>query len=359
MKKDSFLIRNCAVAVCALIVLTGTGFITFIRHFREIQEEIENTAKQYDNLVDKSEAVVEQSDDAFNSRLAFRKYFAALDSNMKYYLTGDFASNQVLLGKEDWLFYKTTSDGDPIADYVGEEQYSEEKMEKTAQNMKRFQRMLQRKGIELVIFIAPNKEEIYQQYLPDSIQKVNKKNRTDRLVEYLRETTEIPIVYPKEELYKAAQTEVLYYKNDTHWNQKGAFVGTQVLLEQVYGKEKKSVSEQDFQTVTLDRADPNYNDLSRMVGMDWKFYDTETYEIVSSGEEKIEEKVLLIGDSFGVSLVPCLREVFQEVDYCQRDSESTGILTQIKPDVVILEYVERYTGNMEEFTWEDVSFRGR
>lgn len=357
MKKDSFLIRNCVVSACLLLVLTGTGCATLIRHFPEIHEEIQEAAKQQKELTKKMEAVIEESDEALNNRLAFRKYFATLDSNMKYYLTGDFASNQVLLGEEEWLFYKTTSDGDPIKDYIGEELYSEEKMQKMTWNMKHFQQVLLRKGIKLVIFIAPNKEEVYSRYLPDTIQKVNEKNRTDVLVDYLRENTDIPIVYPKEELCQAAETEMLYYKNDTHWNQKGAFIGTQELLSEVYGKEKRELSEQPFRTVLLEKKDPNYNDLSRIVGMDWKFYDRESYEIASTGtEEKIDDKVFLIGDSFGAAFVPCLQQVFEEVTYCHRYSQNMGLLQQKKPDVVILEYVERYTEKMDEFVWDNVRF---
>ncbi len=357
MKKDSFFIRNCAVTVCALSILGVTGFATCIRNFREIQEEIVQTADQYPDLIQKTEAVIEKTDDALSERLAFRRYFASLDSNLKYFLTGGFASNQVLLGKENWLFYKTTTDGDPMADYIGKERYSEEKMRETAWNMEHFQTMLERKGIRFAIAIIPNKEEVYGRYLPDTIQKEEEKNRTDLLVEYLRAETDIPIIYPKEELCSQGETQMLYYKNDTHWNQKGAFVTTQVLLEQLYGREKTALSDQNFETVTLQKADPNYNDLSRMVGMDWKFYDTESYEIIrDQDKEKIEETVLLVGDSFGAAFLPCLQEEFEEVQYCRRDEETNGILETLKPDLVILEYVERYTGEMDEFVWDKVSF---
>lgn len=356
MKKESYFIRNCVVAVCILTILTGTGAVTLIRHFREIQTEISDAALAHRSLVEKKEAIVEKTDEALDGNLAFRKYFAALDSNVKYFLTGDFASNQVLIGKNHWLFYKTVLDGDPMADYRGEVQYSEEKMRKTASNMKNFQQVLQRKGIKLAIFIVPNKEEVYAQYLPNTIQKVNEKNRTDLLVEYLRENTEIPIIYPKEELCREAETEMLYYKNDTHWNQKGAFVGTQVLLKQLYGKEQKKLSEQAFQTITLEKADPNYNDLSRMVGMDWKFYDRESYEILAGEKEKLEDKVLLIGDSFGVALTACMQQEFETVEYYHRDENNTGLLERTKPKLVVLEYVERYTEKMDEFSWNNVHF---
>ncbi|MCI7814077.1 MAG: hypothetical protein SO016_00965 [Lachnospiraceae bacterium] len=356
MKKEPYFIRNCVAAVCILVMLTGVGTATVIRHFHQIREEIAQASESSHDLVEKQEAIVQTCDETLESNLVLRKYFATLDSNVKYFLTGDFSSNQVLMGKEDWLFYKTVSDGDPIADYVGEEKYSQEKMQKIAWNMKKFQQTLQRKGIQFVIFIAPNKEEVYAQYLPDTVEKVEEKNRTDLLVEYLREETEIPIIYPKEELCEAAKEEMLYYKNDTHWNQKGAFVGMQVLLEQLYGEKPKSLSEQEFVTVSLERGDPNYNDLSRMIGMDWKFYDQESYQIVLGEEEKKKEKVILIGDSFGVALTSCMEQAFEQVEYYHRDEDNTGILERTKPKLVVLEYVERYSGELEEFSWNNVGF---
>lgn len=356
MKREPLFIRNCIISVCALGILGGTGAVTLIRHFPEIQHEISDTAAHHDDLAKKVTAVIDKSDEVWNSNLAFRKYFSSLDSNMKYYLTGDFDSNQVLLGREDWLFYKTTTDGAPIDDYKGEKQYSEEEMQKMVWNMRHFQQILKKKGMDFVIFIAPNKEEVYSEYLPDTIQKVNEKNRTDLLVEYLREMTDIPVIYPKNELCKAAKTEMLYYKNDTHWNQKGAFIGTQVLLEEVYGKTKKELSDQKFKTIQLEKKDSNYNDLSRMVGMDGKFYDKESYEIIPDKKEKIEESVFLIGDSFGVSFLPCLQQEFEEVTYCHRNSRNMGLLEHTNPDLVILEYVERYTEEMDEFVWDNVRF---
>ena len=50
------------------------------------------------------------------------------------------------------------------------------------------------------------------------------------------------------------------------------------------------------------------------------------------------------------------RRNFEEVTYCHRDSQNMGLLEQKKPDLVILEYVERYTGEMDEFVWDNVRF---
>ena len=41
-------------------------------------------------------------------------------------------------------------------------------MQRTVWNMRHFQQILKKKGIEFAIFIAPNKEEVYSKYLPDT-----------------------------------------------------------------------------------------------------------------------------------------------------------------------------------------------
>ena len=51
----------------------------------------------------------------------------------------------------------------------------------------------------------------------------------DRLVDYLKENTDIRIVYPKQELLKVKEENpdiLLYRKLDTHWNNVGGYIGS-------------------------------------------------------------------------------------------------------------------------------------
>lgn len=51
-----------------------------------------------------------------------------------------------------------------------------------------------------------------------------------QIVDYLREKTDIPIIYPKERSNLLDSGYELYYKTDSHWNQIGGYIGARSLL---------------------------------------------------------------------------------------------------------------------------------
>ena len=73
----------------------------------------------------------------FTNRLFTRTKLIAFNTELTSLLTGGtyMESTQVLLGKNDWLFYKTELDGHPIWDYMGINHFSEEELAKMAANL--------------------------------------------------------------------------------------------------------------------------------------------------------------------------------------------------------------------------------
>ena len=63
-----------------------------------------------------------------NDHAAFRNQFMTLHAGLNYTLFHTVQSGEVLLGKEDWLFYKNVSDSKSLDDYQGLNAYSEEQM---------------------------------------------------------------------------------------------------------------------------------------------------------------------------------------------------------------------------------------
>ncbi len=114
-----------------------------------------------------------------------------------------FESTQVLLGKGNWLFYKSADDGTSIADYQGTGHYSEEKLEEIADNLIKQRDVLAQQEIRFVVYIDPNKEVVYFEYMPDAIYRESTVTRTDELVNYLRVNTDLEVVYPQNELMYA------------------------------------------------------------------------------------------------------------------------------------------------------------
>lgn len=132
------------------------------------------------------------------------------------YMTG----SMVIRGKDNWLFYNAEKQ-QSFNDYLCNNLYEEAELAEITKSYVRLQEKLKELGIELVVFYATNKEQIYPEYMPSSIVPVGTYSRTDQLVDYLRANTDIPTIYTKEALLKEKEGRQLFYKYDTHWNNLG------------------------------------------------------------------------------------------------------------------------------------------
>ena len=289
------------------------------------------------------------------------------DSIFTYYVLGEIQSIQVLEGKDNWLFYKSTNDGDPIADYEGTNLYSAEEMKNTLDAIVYTQSQLESKGIELAILIAPNKENIYSEFMPDTYSH-SEVSATDIMIDYLYNNG-VNIISPKENLLSAHLDTDVYYRYDTHWNKLGGYIGVRDTLAS-WGIDIPELSERDITTKNL-RDDYHYCtncDLAEMVGLMSVFNDEIEYEIkdtvavdwdkfeaeynmeelshFSNDDAEIQANLLLVGDSFRAAMIPSLSEIFSDLYVVHKLHYTPEILDIAEPDYIIAEYVERYSSEL-------------
>ena len=155
----------------------------------EIQKEKQNKNK------DKS--AVNSMVDSFTENLTGKKEGAkaAVEVTKKTSNNTYIESTQVLLGKEDWLFYKATDDGDPIADYQGINHYDEDTMKAMADKLVNEMNQFKNYGCDLYLLSIPNKASVYPEYMPDTIQQENTTSRTDQFIQYLKANTHFELLW--------------------------------------------------------------------------------------------------------------------------------------------------------------------
>ena len=104
--------------------------------------------------------------DSFTSNLTGKKEGSKVASEVTKKTTGNtyIESTQVLLGKEDWLFYKSTEDGDPISDYQGTNHYDEATMQTIADKLTNERNQFTNYGIDFYILSILNKSSVYPFY---------------------------------------------------------------------------------------------------------------------------------------------------------------------------------------------------
>lgn len=226
--------------------------------------------------------------------------------------------------------------------------------------------------------IAPNKEDIYGEFYNPKILQTSDKDRVQQLKEYLEtEDSGVSILYPLEVLlYKKTAGDLLYWKQDTHWNTYGAYWAylewMKELKNQGVNIDILALEQMSFESVTHTGGD-----LARMLQMNqtneedtsdylnpvplegWKYKTVEERKNKSGTPEFIRTiypgkpyKVLIFRDSFSTALLPYISSTFGEVIYIwDHDLNShIDIIRQEKPDIILHEIVSRYTGTLLQDT---------
>lgn len=98
-------------------------------------------------------------------------------------------------------------DGYTLIDYFGEVRFSEDELRQMASGVEKARQFYARRGIDYMIVVAPNKEAMYSEYMPERLQKQRKseQSRMDLAVEYLQKHTKVKILNFKEALTAAKQ----------------------------------------------------------------------------------------------------------------------------------------------------------
>ncbi|MGM9581623.1 MAG: hypothetical protein ACI3U2_10370 [Anaerovibrio sp.] len=314
----------------------------------------------------------------FNDRFFGRQELLSLHKNFSILLCAGEKSrlenNRAIEGDNDWIFYKGEKS---IELYQNKLLYSDAQCQVIKENLEAQKRWFRRRDIAYFHLIAPNKEDVYGEYL-NGIRKIKAKDsdRIGLLVDYLeRSNAECVPIFPLKmlEVAKNSTNELLYYKTDTHWSEIGAYIGYLELM--------KHIKEQypDLNTLTKDemsfgnRKHMDNGDLSKMLSVDYtermkhvdyvvpEPADGWSYQIIE--ENKSEDgrlvflrtinytrplKVMVFRDSFTNALQPYLSETFHEVlYYWDHDiNKYMDVIIKEKPDIVIAETVSRYADNI-------------
>lgn len=267
-------------------------------------------------------------------------------------VSGEIPSNQVIFGKDNWLFYKGE---ESINDYEGTNSYSDGEMQQMLNSVLKVQNTLAEHGIQFALLVPPNKERVYYEYMPKNY-KHAEQSRTDKLLKYLYENG-VNVISSKSELIEAKKDYQVYYSYDTHWNQLGAYIGTRRVLSS-WGIDIPELKDRNIARQPLSECDNKSagDDLAGMIGMRKKYCDEIEYSIEGNAHvdfdnlnctetqnAKRDEVLLLIGDSFRVAMAPTLAAEFKTVYIVHINDYSPDMLETIQPDYVIAEYVERYS----------------
>lgn len=325
-------------------------------------------AKKPSIVEDGFEHFPEKFDLYWNDNLPYRNQLIRFNNSIDYYVLHSSPNKNVTIGKNGWLFYSDDEDYNPVIQSLGKWHVDNAFLEQAKENLVSSERVLASLGIEFVIFLAPNKETIYIDQLPIYYRVSDEYTSIDQFVDYMRENTDIRIVYPKEDLlaFRAEYPDIdLYNKHDTHWNHAGGYIGARALLAEL------EIDLPLLQEITCNEVPSKTNDLAGMMNVHIPKGNLD-YEISGYSELKSiadttdfesyftyhtvggdPRRLVVRRDSYCTAMADYISSQFEYSNMIFSSTISNQKVMDEKPDIYVYETVERY---FRGIAWMRISY---
>lgn len=168
----------------------------------------------------------------WNDTFGLRDKFLRWHSIVKLFGLGVAPNAQQLIGKDGWIFLRSDS---VIDTWRGVDPFTREELESWRQRIEARQRACAEIGARYLFVIAPDKPEIYPEYVPERFAKVGP-SRIDQLYAYLAARSKVdfvdlrPCLIDAKGLDDPRTGDFVYYPRGAHWQTRGAIAALNVLF---------------------------------------------------------------------------------------------------------------------------------
>ena len=306
--------------------------------------------------------------DYFDDHFGFRQQLIRAHAWVSFRVLGVSPSPTVIKGRDGWLFY---ADDSALEDYESVTPFDAGDLAAWRDNLVAIRDALRTRGAEYVFVIAPDKHVIYPEYMPATIHRRHAQYRLDQLLDYLRAHSDLRVVDLRGPLIDGKTRERLFHLTDTHWNDRGAFIGSNEILRAAAPAGVRPDPRDAFAATAHRRPGM---DLTEMLSASELFTETsldltprvprrarllepadlrEGYEVArvvtevddtqgrpSASGDRLPRAVVF-RDSFGTGLIPFLSEHFSRAVYLWQSNVDMDVVAREKPAIVIHEIVGR------------------
>lgn len=281
----------------------------------------------------------------FSDNFAFRQELIEADGVIKTSIFRESNNDNVIVGKDGWLFFRETLD-----DYIGRDTLTDRQIYACARVLYLMQENAREKGRKFLFVVAPDKNSIYRQYMPKRYIKISDTNNYAMLKEEMAKQNINTIDMHK--LF-GEDGRIVYHKLDTHWNNQGAAMACGWMLDYLgkshydYSSEKFTV-ENNFSGDLYEMLFPKGNKKDDNIIYEKRH----TYQYVSktnhvediSLETENPEKdnsIVMYRDSFGNALIPFVADEYGHGYFTKAVPYNMELADIHNADTVIIEIAER------------------
>ncbi len=176
------------------------------------------------------------SDGEFNNRfsvemntwiqehIGFRNLMVSGNSLLRTRLFGQAAKEEIIVGKNGWLFY-----GESVNDYLHVPTITERNASNAAHAAAMLQRFAEAEGSRFLLVLVANKNSLYGEYMPYYYLPRQADGSRELFLKALElegvNTVDLKPVFE-------AQDKQLYQKTDSHWTYEGALLGYRTIMRE-------------------------------------------------------------------------------------------------------------------------------
>ena len=266
-------------------------------------------------------------------------------------------SKKYLLGKNGWIFLDHDSNrvidqitGRHVLDSRGIESWRSLIAERDA--------YVASTGAQHLMFVAPNKELVYSEQLPDWVE-IAEQRPIHQIMAALGPSRASKVIYPLDEIRAGKAHGLTYPKTDTHWSGFGAYIGYLAFCN--------ALSDCGIEPLRVEGSRLSFEEVPYVGDLGIKFEPPVSAPTLSARIEHAAGKLdfdnripnrgrirvfvnkdatlprcVMFGDSFGGNLLPFLKESFSTLVYVYGKTFDRELIEAYRPDVVLSEFVERF-----------------
>jgi tetratricopeptide (TPR) repeat protein len=266
-------------------------------------------------------------------------------------------AKKYLLGKDGWIFLD--HDSNRVIDQItGRHLLDQQGVDAWRKLILDRDQYVASIGAQHLMFVAPNKELVYSEQLPDWVE-IAEQRPIHQIMAALGPKRAKKIIYPLDSIRAANDQALTYPKTDTHWSGFGAYIGYHAFCA--------GLSNSGIEPLRIDSSRVSFEEVPYIGDLGVKFEPPVSALTLAArieganGRLAFDNRIpnrgrirvfvnkdttlprcVMFGDSFGGNLLPFLKESFSILVYVYGKSFDRELIEAYQPDVVLSQFVERF-----------------
>lgn len=339
-----------------------------------------------------------EAEDQFENQYPVNTLLSTNYSSLKTFLFADSQYDEVVIGKNNWLF-----SADELVTYKRMNSFTKENLISIRDTLLNYEKILNAQGISFYVLIVPDKSAVYENMMPSSVRRMAREDRLTQVYDYLWKYSDMNIVEIRDQLISAAYDRDVFYKTDNYLNSYGAFTTTNLLLAKIAGNDE-TIETLDIESYDIEVAETKIKNLAMIMGYadsyteyDYSFktsrkqnvnittaqvnpfktsaetetpvlpdlnklfgagvlaeledkdemYRTENYINTTNKSGLNDKHVVVVHDEALVTMMPFISQSFTNVSYILNNKEfTTREIINEGPDIVVFQISEKYLADL-------------